>query len=101
MDTTFLTLGTFLIGIGFLLLLADLFLGSGVMFMLALGCVLVGVGFVFKHSTPAGLYALGGVGGVFPGTTWLLLRVGPLRRMITSGTVAEETVASLACNQEL
>src|SRR4051794_30158188 len=101
MDTTFLTLGAFLIGIGFLLLLADLFLGSGVMFMLALGCILVGVVFVFKHSTPAGLYALGGVGIVLPGTTWLLLRLGPLRRLITVTQVADETVASMTSNQEL
>jgi membrane-bound serine protease (ClpP class) len=101
MDTTFLTLGAFLIGIGFLLLLADLFLGSGVMFMLALACVLVGVVFVFKHSTAAGLYALGGVGVVLPVTTVLLLRLGPLRRMITSASVADDTVASMTSNQEL
>jgi membrane-bound ClpP family serine protease len=101
MDTTFLTLGLFLIGIGFLLMLADLFLGSGVMFMLALASIVVGVVFVFKHDTMAGLYALAGVGLVMPATAWGLLRVGPLRRMVTAMPSGDDTIAAFSANQEL
>ncbi len=93
--------GAFLIGIGFLLMLADLFLGSGVMFMLALASMLVGIVFVFKHDTTAGLYALAGVGLAVPASAWILLRVGPLRRMVTADPPPDDTIADLPNNQEL
>jgi membrane-bound serine protease (ClpP class) len=101
MDTTFLTLGLFLIGIGFLLMLADLFLASGVMFVLALASMIVGVVFVFKHDTLAGLYALTAVGIGVPASAWTLLRIGPLRRMVMPTSSPEDTIAAITTNQEL
>lgn len=77
MDTTFLTLGVFLVSLGLLMLLAELFVTSGVMFVLAVGSIIVGLVFLFKYDTHVGLYSLGGtvallvVGGI------LLLRMLP------------------------
>ena len=78
-NTTLLTLGAFLIGIGFLLLVADLFLSSGVLLVLAVGCMLVGLAFLFKHDydhkTTVGPYALVGVLIAVPLTAWGLFRL--------------------------
>jgi membrane-bound serine protease (ClpP class) len=101
MDTFFLTLGAFLIGIGFLLLVADLFVASGVMMVLAVAGLLIGIAFVFRYDTWIGLYTLVGVVGGVPATSWLLLRFGPLGRVALNQTNAEDTVASMPSNQQL
>jgi membrane-bound serine protease (ClpP class) len=104
MDNTFLTLGAVLIGVGFLLLIADLVMTSGVLLVLALGCILVGLTFLFKYDmeykTNFGLYSLGGVLVALPLTVWLMLRLGPLRRLINSEQ-SNDTVAAIPNNQEL
>jgi membrane-bound serine protease (ClpP class) len=104
-DTTFLTLGAFLIGIGFLLLVADLFLTSGVLLVLALGFIMVGLTFIFKydmqHKTNIGLYSLGGVVIAVPLTAWLMFRVGPMRRMVHSEPAIDDTIATIPNNQDL
>src|SRR4051794_37635002 len=105
MDNTFLTLGAFLIGIGFLLLVADVFLSSGVLLLLGVGCMLVGLAFLFRHDyeyrTSYGPWALAGVVIAVPLTAWALLRLGPLGRMARALPPAEDTVASTPVNKEL
>src|SRR5262249_9809938 len=67
--------------IGFLLLAADLFVASGVLFVLSLSSILVGLVFLFKHDTMAGVWGLVTVFVVGPTLTTLLLRVSPLRKL--------------------
>lgn len=89
MESTFLTLGIFLILLGFLLMAADLFIGSGLLFVLSLAAMLVGLGFLFKHDTTAGAVGAGVVllGG--PAVLALLLRVSPLRGVATPEEAGE------------
>lgn len=82
METTFLTLGIFLIVVGFLLLAADLFAASGLLFVLSASSILVGVVFLFKHDTMAGVWGLLAVFVIGPTLTSVLLRVSPLRRLV-------------------
>ncbi len=106
MDSTFLTLGAFLIGTGFLLLAAELFVPSGgILFVLALASMAVGIAFLFKHDTTTGLYALVGVAGVLPVAGGLLLYLWPRtpmgRRLFLPPSEPTDTMAALPANQEL
>jgi membrane-bound serine protease (ClpP class) len=75
METTFLTLGLFLLGVGVLLLLGELFLPSaGILLMLALSSVIVGLVFLFKYDTILGVSALLGIIAAVPFTGGVLLR---------------------------
>jgi membrane-bound serine protease (ClpP class) len=78
MDSTYLTLGLFLIGLGLFLLLAELFIPTGgILFVLSLGSVIVGVVLVFKYDQAAGLVALFGVSVAVPVLGGLVLYLGP------------------------
>jgi membrane-bound serine protease (ClpP class) len=104
-NSSYLTLGAFLVGLGFLLLVADLFISSGVLLLAAVGCMLVGLGLLFKYDyegkTSVGFYVLVGLLAGVPLTTWFLLRVGPLRRMVPGAPDPDDTMASAAFNQDL
>jgi membrane-bound ClpP family serine protease len=84
MESTFLTLGIFLVLLGLLLLAADLFVASGVLFVLALSSIVVGLVFLFKHDTTAGVWGLVAVFVVGPALVAVLMRVSPLRRLVHS-----------------
>jgi membrane-bound serine protease (ClpP class) len=102
MDTTFLTLGAFLIGLGFLLLLGDLFVASGVMLVLAVSSIAVGLVFLFKYDTMIGIYALAGVLVAIPTVGGLILRMlphTPLGQLTKQPP--EEQAAALPRRQEL
>jgi membrane-bound serine protease (ClpP class) len=102
MDTTFLTLGFFLIGIGFLLLLGELFVTSGVMLVLAVASIAVGLVFLFKYDTMIGIYALVGVLIALPVTGVLLLRMLPNTPLGQLARQApEEPAAALPHFQEM
>jgi membrane-bound serine protease (ClpP class) len=102
-DNTFLTLGLALIAIGLLLLLADLFIASGALAVLALAAVVVGLVFVFRYDTAVGLVTLAGVFVGVPLAGGAILRFWPglvgWRR--GQDMVPDTTVAELAINQEL
>ena len=89
MDSTFLTLGIFLILAGFLLLAADLFIGSGVLLVLALSGVLVGLAFLFKYDPMTGVVGLVVVFLAGPAVVGLLLRISPLRGVATTEEAGE------------
>ena len=89
METTFLTLGVFLIVGGLMLLLADLFVPSGgVLIVLGLGGMGVGIAFLFRYDTTVGVWALVAtalalpVGGVLLFKLWAYT---PLARMAAPG----------------
>jgi len=93
-DTTFLTLGLFLVGVGFLLLVGEMFLPSaGVLLMLALGSLVVGIAFVFKYDTYVGLYTVGGVFLAMPLLGGLMIKLWPhtpLGRSVRAGLEEQE-----------
>ena len=106
MDSTYLTLGAFLILVGFLLLAAELFVPSGgVLFVLSVAGLGVGIALVFMYDTTWGLYALGAVVIAFPALGGLLLHLWPRtpmgRRLILTGPAEDVTVASMPGNKEL
>jgi membrane-bound serine protease (ClpP class) len=105
MESTFLTLGIFLIGLGFLLLVVELFVPSGgILFVLAISGIAVGIALVFKHDTTTGLYTLLGVGVAMPLAGSLLLYLWPrtpLGRRLFLPAAPEDTMASLPANKEL
>src|SRR5215203_6726704 len=102
MDTTFLTLGLALIGIGLLLLLVDLFIASGALAVLALGVIVVGLVFIFRHDTITGLVASATVILGVPIGGILLVRVFPIMQGWRRGQESvPDTVESMAGYKEL
>jgi membrane-bound serine protease (ClpP class) len=102
MDNTFLTLGLALIGIGLVLLLADLFICSGALAALALAVVVTGLVFVFRHDTTIGVVTFVGVFAGFPLLGWGILRLWPNAIGWRRGQeVVADTMAELPLNQEL
>ncbi len=102
MDTTFLTLGTFLIVVGFLLLLGELFVTSGILLVLAVGSIAVGVVFLFRHDTLVGVLGLVGVLVAVPVAGFLVLRLLPNTPLAQlSRRPAEEPAAALPHHLEL
>ena len=89
METTFLTLGVFLIVLGLMLLLADLFIPSGgVLIVLGLGGLGVGVAFLFRYDTTVGFWSLAGIALAVPVGGILLFKFWaytPLARMAAPG----------------
>jgi membrane-bound ClpP family serine protease len=102
MDTTFLTLGLALIGIGLLLLLIDLFIASGALAILALGTIVVGLVFVFRYDPAAGLITAGCVIVGVPAGAVVLLRFFPVLGAWRRGQEpVADTVESMAGYKEL
>jgi membrane-bound serine protease (ClpP class) len=102
MDTTFLTLGAFLIVVGFLLLLGELFVTSGVLFVLALGSIAVGVVFLFRYDTTVGVGGLIGVVLTLPTAGYLIIRMLPNTPLAQlARQPSEEPQGDLPHHQEL
>jgi membrane-bound serine protease (ClpP class) len=102
MDTTFLTLGAFLIVVGFLLLVGELFLTSGLLFVLALASLAVGVVFLFRYDTMAGVVGLVAVVVGIPAGGYLIIRLlpnAPLAQLARQPS--EEPAGDLPHHQEL
>lgn len=101
-STAFLTLGLCLIGIGFLLLLGELFVTSGVMLVLAVASIVVGIVFLFKYDTLVGVVGLVGVLLALPLGGLLILRALPNIPLAQLARQPEEDQAeSLPHYQEL
>ena len=93
MDTTFLTLGLTLLVAGFLLVLADLFIASGILLVLAVGSIGVGLVFLFKYDSLAGIYGLVGIALAIPAFGYLLVRLLPSTPLGKMGRQAQEQIA--------
>src|SRR5947207_15640821 len=106
MESSYLTLGLALIGAGFLLLAAELFIPTGgVFFVLSVSGIAVGVVFAFLHDATVGLFTLLGVFVAVPALGGILLHYWPKtpigRRFFLTGPDEDATVASIPANQEL
>lgn len=105
MDSSYLTFGSFLIGAGFLLLLAELFVMSGILLVLALSGIAVGVVLIFYYDTTTGVFTMLGVFVAFPILARFLLHYWPRssmgRRFFLTEGDEDATVAFLPLNQEL
>jgi membrane-bound serine protease (ClpP class) len=105
MELNYLTLGFVLIGAGFLLLAAELFIPTGgVLFVLSLASIAVGVGLTFTDVT-VGLFTLLGVFVALPMFTSALLHYWPrtpiARRFFLLNPQEDATLATTPVNQEL
>jgi membrane-bound ClpP family serine protease len=107
MDSSTLALGFLLIGAGFLLLVADLFIPTGgVLTLLSLGSIIVGVVVTFSSGGLfVGLATTIGVFIALPLFASVLLRYWPRtpmgRRFFLTTPPEDATVAALPVNQEL
>jgi membrane-bound serine protease (ClpP class) len=102
-----LALTLVLIGVGLLLLIAELFLPTGgVLFALAVGALVVGVAMPFFYGDlEKGLLILLAVFIIVPALMGAMLHIWPRtpmgRRMIRSGPEEDATVAAMPVNLEL
>ncbi len=106
MDSNALILGFLLIGAGFLLLAADLFLMSGILAVLSLGAILIGVILTFlSGGLSVGIITAIAVFIALPLTVRLLLYFWPRtsmgRQFFLTGQPEDATVAALSANLEL
>src|SRR5438105_202357 len=102
MDPSNLILGYVLIGLGFVLLVGELFFTSGTLAVLALTSIAAGVGLTFYYDRGTGLFTLLGVFVVLPVFGGLLLRYWPRtrlgRQMFLGAPDEDATVASMPVN---
>jgi membrane-bound ClpP family serine protease len=106
MDSSYLTMGYALIGVGFLLLVVELFIPtSGTLFVVAVASIAFGVTLTFWYDPSTGAWTLGGVFIALPILGKILLYYWPRtpfgRRMLLTVPSEDDTVASLPMTQEL
>lgn len=107
MEGAYLTVALALIGLGLLLLIAELFLPTGgILSALAVGAIIVGVAMPFFYGdTAAGLLTMLGVFIVVPIVVSVMMHVAPrtplIKRMIQQGPEEDATVASMPVIVEL
>jgi membrane-bound ClpP family serine protease len=99
MDASYLAVGLALIGAGFVLMVAELFLPhGGILAIVSIGCILVGIAFTFLYDSLAGLLSLLGVFVTIPLAVGVLSRYWPStpygRQLLLPGTAPEDTVAA-------
>ncbi len=101
-----LTVAYILIAIGFLLLVAELFIPSGgVLFALAVAALAIGVAMTFFHDTSTGVTTLIGVFVALPLVVGLMLYIWPKtavgKKLFLPAPGEEATVAAMQVNKEL
>ncbi|MSR30481.1 MAG: hypothetical protein EXR99_03140 [Gemmataceae bacterium] len=106
MESGNLSLGIFLIAVGFLLVALEVFLPTGgILGVLSLASLGVGITFGFFHSTTAGLAMLGSVAMGIPVAINLLLWLWPRttlgKNMMVRSAAGEDTIGSMPENLEL
>jgi membrane-bound ClpP family serine protease len=106
MDPTYLTMGLALIGVGFVLMVAELFFPShGI--LLAMGALMTagGVTLSYNYDTQAGLYTTVGVAFALPAVGGLALYIWPKtplgKRLFLNRPDADTTLASTTISKEL
>ena|SRR5712692_560093 len=106
MDPTYLTMGLVLIGVGFVLLAAELFLPtSGTLIVLALLAIAAGVALTFYYDTKAGVYTLLGLLVVLPVVGGFFIYYWPKtpmgKRFFLTSPDADATLTATPMNKEL
>lgn len=106
-DPTYLTMGYALIALGFVLLVAELFIPThGTLLVVAVAALAVGVILTFWYNRTIGTWTLVGVFIAMPLLGRILLTVWPRtpigrRMMLMAHTEDDNTLASLEANQKL
>ncbi len=105
MDPSYATLGFALIVVGLVFLVGEMFLPSGVLLVLSVGCIAVGVGLTFAAGTATGMVTLLGVFIAVPVLAILFFKVWPLtpmgRRILLTRPRPDATLASTPAHMEL
>src|SRR5688500_14952797 len=106
MDESNLSLAYILIGAGFLLMVAELFIPSGgILSVLSATGILVGVAMTFFHSTSLGLWTLTGVGIAFPIVLAVSLHYWPKtpmgKRFFLTAPSEDDTLATMQGHPEM
>lgn len=102
----YLTLGIALIALGFLLMAAELFVGTGfVAFSVGLACIALGTALSFFVDLPTGLCTMLAVFVLLPlatlGGLWLWPRTPAGRQLMLTDTAGDATVEVLPGNKDL
>lgn len=105
MDPSYATLGYALLVVGLLFLVGEMFLPSGVLLVLSVGCIAVGVGLTFTAGTSTGMVTLLGVFIAVPLLAMLFFKVWPRtpmgRRFFLTRPREDATLASTPAHMEL
>jgi membrane-bound ClpP family serine protease len=106
MDPMYLTLGLVLIGVGFLLLAAELFFPShGTLLALSFLAMAAGVALTFNYNTTAGLYTTVGLFLALPIVGGMLVYLWPKtpmgKRFFLTRPDADATLSATPINKEL
>jgi membrane-bound serine protease (ClpP class) len=106
MDSSFLTLGVALIGLGFLLFLGELFLPTGgILLVLSGASIVVGIALTFVYDTAVGVWSMVAVFIALPVVGGLALRWWPRtplgKRFILTVPPDDATVAAMPVHVEL
>jgi membrane-bound ClpP family serine protease len=106
MESIYLTMGLVLIGVGFLLLVAELFIPtSGTLLVLSFLAMAAGVALTFNYDTRTGVYTLLGLFVALPLVGGLMLYYWPKtsmgKRFFLTRPDADATLASMPINKEL
>jgi membrane-bound serine protease (ClpP class) len=106
MDASYLAVGVALIGAGFVLMLAELFIPhGGALAIVAVSCIAVGVTFAFFYDAIAGLLTLVGIAIAVPMSMGVVSHFWPStaygQRFLLPGTAPEDTVMAQPHIQDL
>lgn len=105
MDSSYATLGYALLVVGLVFLVGEMFLPSGVLLVLSVGCIAVGVGLTFTAGTSTGMATLLGVFIAVPLLAMLFFKVWPRtpmgRRFFLTKPREDATLASTPAHMEL
>jgi membrane-bound ClpP family serine protease len=105
MDPSYATLGYALLVVGLVFLVGEMFLPSGVLLVLSVGCIAVGVGLTFTAGTSTGMVTLLGVFIAVPLLAMLFFKVWPRtpmgRRFFLTRPREDATLASTPAHMEL
>ena len=105
MDPSYATLGFALIAVGLVFLVGEMFLPSGFLLVLSVGCIAVGVGLTFAGGTTMGMLTLLGVFIAIPLLAMLFFKVWPRtpmgRRFFLTKPREDATLASTPAHMEL
>ena len=105
MNSSYATLGFVLVGMGLVFLAGELFLPSGVLLVLSVGCIAVGVGLTFAAGTGTGMLTLLGVFVAVPMMAAFLFKIWPWtpmgRRFFLTRPREDATLASMPAHMEL
>src|SRR5260370_9686576 len=106
MESIYLTMGLVLIGVGFLLLVAELFIPtSGTLLVLSFLAMAAGVALTFNYDTRTGVYTLLALFVALPGFGGLILYYWPKtpmgKRFFLTRPDADAPLAAMPSNNDL